>query len=377
MFCAYNKTLKNSDSNLRFLRFWPLQLLGWGTYIGVNVLCSLPWWRRLDYDAFRGAFLLSSFLASFPMYWLCHYLWKRQARLWKVVLTCMLASFPLGMLCSASAFDAAIRFSRVRPPFRWVDVITATPSGWYALIAWVSFYFGIKHYLALEEKHRQLIATEILAQEAQLRALRFQLQPHFLFNTLNAISTLVLDNQPSVATEMIGKLAHLLRSTLDAPDLHTIPLSDELAVTEEYLAIEEVRFGDRLTVRWDIDQTLVDTIVPRLILQPLVENAVRHGIARRPQGGFILVKTHREGNCLQLLIENEPPEESVAMLLDGVPRIGGVGLENVRQRLEQRYGTESSMHTTTNVRGNYEVSLRMPLSMNRNGSEYKVHPSGL
>lgn len=377
MFCAYNKTLKNSDSNLRFLRFWPLQLLGWGTYIGVNVLCSLPWWRRLDYDAFRGAFLLSSFLASFPMYWLCHYLWKRQARLWKVVLTCMLASFPLGMLCSASAFDAAIRFSRVRPPFRWVDVITATPSGWYALIAWVSFYFGIKHYLALEEKHRQLIATEILAQEAQLRALRFQLQPHFLFNTLNAISTLVLDNQPSVATEMIGKLAHLLRSTLDAPDLHTIPLSDELAVTEEYLAIEEVRFGDRLTVRWDIDQTLVDTIVPRLILQPLVENAVRHGIARRPQGGFILVKTHREGNCLQLLIENEPPEESVAMLLDGVPRIGGVGLENVRQRLEQMYGTESSMHTTTNVRGNYEVSLRMPLSMNRNGSEYKVHPSGL
>jgi hypothetical protein len=377
VFCAYNKTLKNSDSNLRFLRFWPLQLLGWGTYIGVNVLCSLPWWRRLDYDAFRGAFLLSSFLASFPMYWLCHYLWKRQARLWKVVLTCMLASFPLGMLCSASAFDAAIRFSRVRPPFRWVDVITATPSGWYALIAWVSFYFGIKHYLALEEKHRQLIATEILAQEAQLRALRFQLQPHFLFNTLNAISTLVLDNQPSVATEMIGKLAHLLRSTLDAPDLHTIPLSDELAVTEEYLAIEEVRFGDRLTVRWDIDQTLVDTIVPRLILQPLVENAVRHGIARRPQGGFILVKTHREGNCLQLLIENEPPEESVAMLLDGVPRIGGVGLENVRQRLEQMYGTESSMHTTTNVRGNYEVSLRMPLSMNRNGSEYKVHPSGL
>src|SRR5882757_7565953 len=314
--------------------------MGWGTYIGVNVLCSLPWWRRLDYDAFRGAFLLSSFLASFPMYGLCHFLWKRQARVWTIAVTCMLASFPLGMLCSASAFEAAVRLSRGRPPFKWVDVITATPSGWYALIAWVSFYFGIKHYLALEEKHRQLIATEILAQEAQLRALRFQLQPHFLFNTLNAISTLVLNNQPFAATEMIGKLAHLLRSTLDAPDLHTVPLSDELAVTEEYLAIEEVRFGDRLTVRWDIDQTLVDTIVPRLILQPLVENAVRHGIARRPDGGFILIKTHREGDRLELLIENEPPEESAAVLLDGVPRIGGVGLENVRKRLEQMYGAE-------------------------------------
>jgi len=369
--------LKKTDSNLRFLRFWPLQLMGWGTYIGVNVLCSLPWWRRLDYDAFRGAFLLSSFLASFPMYWLCHSLWKRHARVWTVALVCMLASFPLGMLCSASAFEAAVRLSRVRPPFKWVDVITATPSGWFALIAWSSFYFGIKHYLALEEKHRQLIATEIMAQEAQLRALRFQLQPHFLFNTMNAISTLVLNNQPFAATEMIGKLAHLLRSTLDAPDLHTIPLSDELAVTEEYLAIEEVRFGDRLTVRWDIDQTLVDTIVPRLILQPLVENAVRHGIARRPQGGFILVKTHRQGDRLELLIENEPPEESAAMLLDGVPRIGGVGLENVRQRLEQMYGAESSMHTTTNARGNYEVALRMPLSMNRNNIEYKLPQSGL
>ena len=346
--------------------------MGWGTYIGVNVLCSLPWWRRLDYDAFRGAFLLSSFLASFPMYWLCHFLWKRRAGARTVAIVCMVASFPLGMLCSASAFEAAVRFSKVRPPFAWVDVITATPSGWYALIAWVSFYFGIKHYLALEEKHRQLIATELFAEEAQLRALRFQLQPHFLFNTLNAISTLVLKEQPFAATEMIGKLARLLRSTLDAPDLHTIPLSDELAVTEEYLAIEMVRFGDRLRVRWDIDQTLVDTIVPRLILQPLVENAVRHGIARRPDGGFILVKTHRDGDFLSVLIENEPPEESEAVLLDRVMRTGGIGLDNVRKRLEQMYGAESSMHTTTNTRGNYEVALRMPLKMNRNSEEYRL-----
>jgi hypothetical protein len=363
--------VNNSESNLRFLRFWPLQLIGWGTYIGVNVMCSLPWWRRLDYDAFRGAFLLSSFLASFPMYWLCHFLWNRRVRFRIVAVVCMLASFPLGLLCSACAFEAAILLSRVRPPFRWVDVFTATPSGWYALIAWTSFYFGIKHYLALEEKHRQLIAAEMLAQEAQLRALRFQLQPHFLFNTLNAISTLVLKDQPFAATEMIGKLAHLLRSTLDAPDLHTIPLSDELAVTEEYLEIEEIRFGARLIVRWDIDQTLVDTIVPRLILQPLVENAVRHGIARRPEGGFILVKTTREGDHLAVLIENEPPQESAAMLLDGVSRAGGIGLENVRKRIEQTYGTEGSMHTTTNVRGNYEVFLRIPLKMNREATQYE------
>ena len=347
------------------MRFWPLQLMGWGLYVSINVLCSLPWWRRVDYDAFRGAFLISGFLSSFPMYWLCHFLWKRKVDLRVAAGVCMLVAFPLGMLCAASSFESALFFSRVRPPFRWIDIITATPSGWYALMSWVAFYFGIKHYLALEEKHRQLIETEILAKDAELRALRYQLQPHFLFNTMNAISTLVLNDQPHAATEMIGKLAHLLRNTLDAPEIHQIPLADELAVTEEYLAIEAIRFGDRLTVRWDVDDALTDALVPRLILQPLVENAVRHGIARRPSGGFILVRTQRKGERLSVLIENEAPEESAAILLDGVARPGGIGLQNVRQRLEQMYGPESAMHTSINAQGNYEVSFTLPIAHGR------------
>jgi two-component system sensor histidine kinase AlgZ len=273
----------------------------------------------------------------------------------------MVGALPLGMICAASSFEAALRFSHGRPPFRWADVITATPSGWFSLMAWVAFYFGIKHYLALEEKQRQLIATEMLAKEAQLQALRYQLQPHFLFNTMNAISTLVLNNQPRAATEMIGRLANLLRDTLDAPDVHQVPLSDELAVTEEYLAIEAVRFGERLVVHWDIDPALSDILVPRLILQPLVENAVRHGISRRQHGGFILIKTQHRGDHLAVVIENEAPEESAALLLDGVVRAGGIGLQNVRKRLEQMYGSRGSMHTTTNARGHYEVALTIPL----------------
>jgi two-component system sensor histidine kinase AlgZ len=343
-------------------------MMGWGFYIGINVLCSMPWWRRIDYDAYRGGFLLSGFISSFLMYGLCHLLWRRKVRILYAALICIVAAFPLGALCSASSFVAATRFSRVRPPFHWVDIIVATPAGWFVLIAWVAFYFGIKHYLALEEKHRQLIATEILAKEAkilaneaQLLALRYQLQPHFLFNTLNAISALVLD-QPYIAQQMIGKLGSLLRSTLDVPDLHYIPLSDELAVTEEYLAIEAIRFGDRLSVHWDVDPAVADILVPRLILQPLVENAMRHGIARRRNGGFILVKTQRKGDHLAVTVENEPPEEFTAMLFDGIARAGGVGLQNVRQRLEHMYGAESTMHTTTNARGNYEVSFTLPIS---------------
>lgn len=364
--------VKSNPTHLRFMRFWPLQLMGWGFYIGFNVLCSLPWWRRFDYDAFRGAFLLSSFLSSFPMYWLCHFLWKRKVGLRFAAAACMLAAFPLGMLCAASSFEAALFFSRVRPPFHWPDIITVTPGGWYALMSWVAFYFGIKHYLALAEKHRELVETEVMAREAQLRALRYQLQPHFLFNTMNAISTLVMSDRPHEATEMIGKLAHLLRSTLDAPAVYEIPLSDELAVTEEYLAIESIRFGDRLAVRWDLDDELSNALVPRLILQPLVENAVRHGIARRSEGGFILVKTQRKGDHLFVLIENEPPEDSAAILFDGFSRTGGIGLQNVRQRLEQMYGMDSAMHTSTNARGNYEVSFTLPLVYGRGAKELQL-----
>jgi len=295
------------------------------------------------------------------MYWLCHLLWKRKVSLSIAAAICMVVAFPLGLICSASAFQAAILVSSGHPLFRWADVITATPSGWYALISWVAFYFGIKHFLALEEKNHQLNETEIMAKEAQLRALRYQLQPHFLFNTMNTISTLVLNNQPRAATEMIGKLANLLRSSLDAPEIHHVPLSDELALTEEYLAIEAIRFGDRLSVRWDLDEDLAHVLVPRLILQPLVENAVRHGIARRPHGGFILVRTQRMNQHLSVLIENEPPEESESILLDGTPRADGIGLQNTRQRLLRMYGSESTIYTTTNACGNYEVAFSVPL----------------
>lgn len=363
--------MKAPPPHLRLARFWPMQLMGWGLYFLVNFLCSFAKLRELDFDAFRGVFLFSGFLASFPMYWLCHALWKRKVDLRFALGICMVVAFPLGMLCAWSAFQSAVLLG-MHQPYRWTDVVAASPSGCYVLITWVAFYFGIKHYLALEEKHRQLIATEIMAKEAQLQALRFQLQPHFLFNTMNAISTLVLNDQPHAATEMIGKLAHLLRSTLDAPELHHIPLADELATTEEYLAIEAIRFGERLTVRWDIDDALADALVPRLILQPLVENAVRHGIARRPDGGFILVKTHRQGEHLCVLIENEPPEESAAILLDGIARPGGIGLNNVRQRLEKMYGSESTMHTSTNARGNYEVSFTVPLEYGHQPGGYKL-----
>ena len=130
----------------------------------------------------------------------------------------------------------------------------------------------------------------------------------------------------------------MLRSTLQSPDLHWLPFSEELVVTEEYLDIERMRFGNRLTVRWKVDPAVRDLLVPLLLLQPLVENAVRHGIAQRPDGGFVPITGRRVGECLAVSIENELSLDAGAVRLDRISRPGGIGLQNVRLRLREMYG---------------------------------------
>jgi LytS/YehU family sensor histidine kinase len=181
-----------------------------------------------------------------------------------------------------------------REPLSWSLVAAEAFEATIVLIAWSALYFGIKHYGTVEEQRSRVLALEATAREAQLRALHYQLQPHFLFNTLNAISSLVVSKQPELATEMISKLAGLLRNTLSFPEAHVVTLREELAVTEEYLSIEQVRFGTRLAVSLIVSSTAYDAQVPRFLLQPIVENAIRHGIARRPNGGQVYDQSVRK-----------------------------------------------------------------------------------
>jgi two-component sensor histidine kinase len=352
--------------------FWFLQLSGWLLYFTLNAVSSIPYRHRPDYLAFRGGFLVSGFLASFLVYWLCRYLWRRQSSIAEIAVSTLLFSYPLGMACSAAAFWAGSVVLGKWSEFNLGAIITGAPSGTFVLIAWCAFYFGIKHYLALEEKHRQLVASESLAREAQLRALRYQLEPHFLFNTLNAISTLVLDNQPKIATQMISRLAGLLRNTLESPHSHHVSLAEEISVAEEYLAMEELRFGPKLKVHTELDPLVMQARVPRLILQPLVENAVRHGIARIPRGGNISIRASARGSSLTVCVENEVSESAAVSI--SMPRTsGGVGLTNVRDRLEQLYGKAGRLHAERNLRGNYEASITLPLECPRRDADAELY----
>jgi len=182
---------------------------------------------------------------------------------------------------------------------------------------------------------------ELRAGEARMRALRMELNPHFLFNSLNAVAGLVRRQRNDEAVLVIAQLGDLLRLTLDRDAGQELPLGDELALLERYLAIERVRFADRLTVEMEIADAVRQALVPVLVLQPLVENAVRHGIARCPGPGRIRIAAHRERERLTL----EVCDTGVGLRGSngGTPAREGVGLSNTRARLEELYGSAAGL----------------------------------
>ena len=195
----------------------------------------------------------------------------------------------------------------------------------------------------IEAKDREAQAARLAAQvaESRLGALRTQLHPHFLFNSLNAITVLVRDKDTAGASRMLDLLSDVLRQVLKSDQAHVVSLAEELAFLERYLAIEQIRFSDRLQVRFDVDESLNDAAVPVFILQPLVENALRHGIAKRAEGGVVEVSARRDGESLILTIADNGRGLNRA---SGEHTAGnGLGLANIRERLTTLYGSAARL----------------------------------
>jgi hypothetical protein len=345
------------------LSFWPLQGGGWLLYAIGTVTSNLPLRHEKDVVAFRISFLISAFLASFVMYAICRSLWRRVS-LFRALVLCMLACSVLGFGCSSFALWSEIHFGGRPGVFSWWTVLSGFTGGAFVLVAWSAIYFGIKQYQALEAEKRLLRASEASAREAQLLALRYQLQPHFLFNTLNAISSLIVGEKPQLATQMISRLAELLRSTLDAPEVHFATLAEELVVVREYLSIEEVRFGPRLNVSFATPPDALAVQIPRFILQPLIENAIRHGIAHLPKGGSIVLTAATNVDKLQLRIEND-----VASSSERESGHSGLGLANTRERIQQIYGARGLLTVVSNQPRSFVVNLTIPIADSLSGSE--------
>lgn len=307
---------------------------------------------------YRGALLGSTFLASFILYACCHFLWRRSTPLATALTLSVACSYVLGVLCTVVSALLALHLVEPQTRLSWSMVFSESFEAAIVLIAWSALYFGIKHYGTVEEQKDKLMASEATAREAQLQALRYQLQPHFLFNTLNAISSLVVSKQPERATEMIARLATLLRNTLDVPEIHLVTLEEELAVTKEYLSIEQVRFGPRLVVSFSVSPEASRAQVPRFLLQPIVENAIRHGIARCPHGGQISITASVIEEELRIDIENDSAEGLLQLRNEGY----GLGLANTKARLEKLYGDRAGFTVSTTRNDRFLASIRLPLT---------------
>lgn len=227
--------------------------------------------------------------------------------------------------------------------FQWI---------WFFL-AWSAFYLALRYSFEVKTIERRARVIQSLAHSAKLRALRNQINPHFMFNTLNSISSLILDNKPKAAEAMVTHLSDFLRMSLTLDPLESIRLSDEVRMQELYLKVERTRFPD-LSAEIVVPEALADALVPPLILQPMVENSVKYGVAGSKRTAHISIAASRDDRRLILRVTDNG--------LDGCSKSGaGVGLKNVRERLAGLFGDDFSFAAGRASDGGFAVTLSFPL----------------
>jgi len=259
--------------------------------------------------------------------------------------------------------------------FQWWPVMrrnVAMSYHWWVLVYWaiLGAYQGFEYHRKFRDREKRAIQLEAQLVQAQLQALKMQLHPHFLFNTLNSVSAL-LHHDPELADRMIARLGDFLRLTLDNSGAQEVTLQKELEFLKCYLEIERVRFQDRLTVSYDVAPETLDAMVPNLVWQPIVENAIRHAIAPRAGSGHIEVRAQRTGAKLQLQVKDDGPGLPSNQNPNGSSS-KGVGLANTRERLRQLYGTDQSLKLGNGSDRGLVVTLEIPFNLSANRADESV-----
>jgi len=235
-------------------------------------------------------------------------------------------------------------------------------SRYFFLIAWAALYLAISYAGEVRSAERRVAAYEQAAQAAELRSLRYQVNPHFLFNTLNSLSSLVMTDRKADAETMIMNLSTFYRTSLSGDPLDDVPLEEEVRLQRLYLDIERVRFPERLKVEIDIPESLQRACVPGLILQPLVENSLKYGVSRARNAVTITIAAREEDGHMVLTVEDDGPGASSGSGPGaGGDHGAGIGLANVRDRLATRFGDAASLVAGVLPQGGFAVTLTLPV----------------
>jgi two-component system LytT family sensor kinase len=343
---------RNDALNLR--SFWKIQIIGWGCFYLFDLLESIHGFltKRVHMDE-ETVPIVFMFLASCALRPFCRWL-LRQSQFWiafelKAAAAAMVTSIPV-----ACAACLVLKISHAVP---WHALVAVLMWSFFILFIWCSLYFSIKQWQKSNEEKERLLRAESEVQEARLLALRYQLNPHFLFNSLNAVSMLILDENAPAARRMLAQIGDLLRTSLASEVTAEVALSQELAFTEGYLAIEQTRFGERLRIDITAPLETRDAMVPNMLLQPLVENAVRYGVAPLVEGGWIAIKSSVQADRLRIVIGNSGRRGEGKHKKNGI----GIGLGNTEERLKTLYGTDFEFSLAWPEAGGCEVVLELPL----------------
>ena len=239
----------------------------------------------------------------------------------------------------------------------WQEIAEIAITRYFFIIAWASLYLALGYAREVREAERKASRYAQAAQDSELRSLRYQVNPHFLFNTLNSLSSLVIKGQPKEAEVMIQNLSNFYRTSLNSDPLEDVTLAEEVDLQRLYLDIEAVRYPERLRTVIDIVPDLMNQHVPALILQPLVENAIKYGVSRSSRPVTIkIMATHGNGMMVISVTDDGEP-------MDGSDGGGnGIGLANVRDRLEARYRSTATLQTHASATGGFIATLTLPLS---------------
>lgn len=232
----------------------------------------------------------------------------------------------------------------------------------YIILSWSGLYFVIKYYQMLQDEKQKALTAVSMAHQSQLKMLRYQLNPHFLFNTLNAISTLILVEENKSANKMMSRLSDFLRFSLDNEPIKRITLKREIEVLMLYLDIEKVRFEERLKVTTEISDDAAKALVPSMFLQPIIENSIKYAIARLEQQGVIEINAWVENDTLVVTVADNGPEpfDPDTLIKQKDRTRGGVGLSNTQERLKALYGKQYSFNLLANNPTGCLVEIRIP-----------------
>lgn len=333
--------------------FWTCQLLGWSGYYVAMAFSRMGRYPLSYMFAEKAALTLLGVAISLVLRRMLRRELLAGRSMPLVVALCVVASYLFAALWTATANIISIPieqafFGRSGNYDSVGALFGGTVYNSFTLAAWCFLYIGLRHYM-------RAMRAETMAAEARLRALQYQLNPHLFFNTLNAISTLVAERRNDDATAMIARLGDFLRTTLRQDQATQVPLADDLSLAKQYLDIEQVRFGNRLRATFDIDEDAYRALVPVMLLQPLLENATRHGISQLDAGGTVAISAQLTGNQLTLSVENSGPGE-----LPGKQDGPGIGLSNIRERLAMLHGDRQSVRAESVPGGGFRVTIAMP-----------------